>query len=90
MVRENLKIFLLHFRTESFASEDCQLFDFIPFAFCGERESLFINDNYSVKQLIDTNQQLIDKLREEKEKNRTNIKLPEKFYLNLSKKVLLS
>lgn len=56
------------FRTESFASEDCQLFDFIPFAFCGERESLFINDNYSVKQLIDTNQQLIDKLREEKEK----------------------
>ena len=46
------------FRTESFASEDCQLFDFIPFAFCGERESLFINDNYSVKQLIDTNQQV--------------------------------
>ena len=56
------------FQTESFVSEDCQLFDFIPFAFCGERESFFINDNYSVKQLIDTNQQLMNKLREEKEK----------------------
>jgi len=42
---------------------------FIPIClFGGERESLFINDNYSVKQLIDTNQQLIDKLRERKEK----------------------
>ena len=78
------------FRTESFASEDCQLFDFIPFAFCGERESLFINDNYSVKQLIDTNQQLIDKLREEKEKKTDKYQTARKILFNLSKKVLLS
>ena len=56
------------FDKSNYVGNDIPEFDFIPFAFCGERESLFINDNYSVKQLIDTNQQLIDKLREEKEK----------------------
>lgn len=57
------------FNVENFVSDDCQLFDFIPFAFCGERETLFINDSYTVKQLISTNRQLMEKLRKEKEKN---------------------
>ena len=34
------------------------LFDFIPFAFWGDREVFFINDNFSLKQMATTNQTL--------------------------------
>lgn len=55
------------FRTENFVSEDCLFFDFIPFAFYGEYEAFFINDNYSVKRLIRTSWQFAYKLKEEAE-----------------------
>lgn len=43
------------FDTATFQFQDDMLFDFIPFAFSGEREMFFVNDNYSVKQLNETN-----------------------------------
>lgn len=39
------------FNTNTFVSDDCIEFDFIPFAFEGERESFFINDNFTIKTL---------------------------------------
>lgn len=39
------------FNKNSYLSKDIVEFDFIPFAFEGNRESFFINDNYSVKNL---------------------------------------
>lgn len=46
------------FDTNTFVSVDNILFDFIPFAFYGVREAFFINDNYSLKRLIQTNRML--------------------------------
>ena len=67
------------FRTESFASEDCQLFDFIPFAFSGCREKFFINDNVDLNRLQKTNNQwtrtVKSQMEEAKQKNeRVNTK----------------
>ena len=42
----------------TFVSQDDPLFDFIPFAFWGDREVFFVNDNLSLKQLIRTNKTL--------------------------------
>jgi CRISPR-associated protein Cst1 len=39
----------------AFVHEDSILFDFIPFAFSKTREALFINNNFSIEQLINTN-----------------------------------
>ncbi len=44
-----------NFNVNNFVYEDSVLFDFIPFAFVGDREVLFINNNASVEQLIDSN-----------------------------------
>lgn len=44
-----------------FQSSDSIYYDFIPFAFSIGRESFFINDNYSIKQLYHTNQMLKEK-----------------------------
>lgn len=44
-----------NFDVNTFVYQDDIVFDFIPFAFLGDRESFFINDNYSVKQLIQVN-----------------------------------
>ena len=44
-----------NFDVNTFVAQDDIIFDFIPFSFLGEREALFINDSFSVKQLIDTN-----------------------------------
>ncbi|MDN5304616.1 MAG: CRISPR-associated protein Cst1 [Fusobacteriaceae bacterium] len=44
----------------SFVYEDSQLFDFIPFAFSKTRESFFINNNFTIEQLINTNKFEID------------------------------
>ncbi len=41
--------------TKTFNFEDELEFDFIPFAFSKSREAFFINNNYSIKQLIVTN-----------------------------------
>ena len=43
------------FDVNTFVSRDDCIFDFVPFAFTGDREAFFINDNYSVQELIRTN-----------------------------------
>lgn len=58
-----------NFDDKTFVSQDDILFDFIPFAFTGDRETFFINDNYSVKQLIDTNSQYKNFLEKEIEQS---------------------
>ena len=40
---------------KNFISQDSRYFDFIPFAFSKTRESFFINNNFTVKQLIGSN-----------------------------------
>jgi CRISPR-associated protein Cst1 len=47
-----------------FSSSDSRFYDFIPFAFTIGRNSFFINDNSTIKQLVRTNQVLQDKCRE--------------------------
>lgn len=47
-----------NFDVNTFVSEDDMFFDFIPFAFWGDREVLFVNDNFSLIQLINTNRTL--------------------------------
>ena len=46
--------------------EDSILLDFVPFGFFGEYESFFVNDSYSVKELIHTNDLLAEKMEEER------------------------
>lgn len=47
--------------TGLFSSSDSVFYDFIPFAFTIGRESFFINDNSTIKQLVNTNRILQDK-----------------------------
>lgn len=47
-----------NFDVNTFVSEDDMLFDFIPFAFWGDREVFFVNDNFSLRQMVTTNQTL--------------------------------
>lgn len=53
-----------NFDPQTYAAQDDMLFDFIPFAFQGNKESFFINDNYSVIQLLQTNRNFERKLKE--------------------------
>ena len=46
--------------------EDDFIFDFVPFGFFGEYESFFVNDSYSVKGLIYTNNLLAERMGEER------------------------
>jgi len=41
--------------TKNFVYQDSSYFDFIPFAFSKTRESFFINNNFTIDQLIKTN-----------------------------------
>lgn len=50
-----------------FSSSDSEFYDFIPFAFTIGRESFFINDNSSIRQLVRSNKLLQDKCREQRE-----------------------
>lgn len=50
------------FDPNTFISEDSEYFDFIPFAFTIGRESVFINDSSSLKDLFATNQMLQSKI----------------------------
>ena len=43
------------FDKNTFVAQDNQVFDFIPFAFMGGYETFFINDSFSVNNLINTN-----------------------------------
>lgn len=44
-----------NFDKDNFVYQDELEFDFIPFAFCGVRETFFINDNSSIDTLVRTN-----------------------------------
>lgn len=44
-----------NFDTNKLTLTDSRYFDFIPFAFCGNREMFFINDNSSLEMLMSTN-----------------------------------
>ena len=49
-----------------FSSSDSEFYDFIPFAFTIGRESFFINDNSTIRQLVRTNRILRDKCLEQR------------------------
>lgn len=49
------KAIAYNFDVNTFVCQDDSIFDFIPFAFLGDRDAFFINDNYSVKRLIEVN-----------------------------------
>lgn len=46
----------------TFEFHDGIIYDFIPFAFLGDREFFFINDNYSLKKLIKTNREFENRI----------------------------
>lgn len=62
------------FDIETFVQEDCLEFDFIPFAFTNTREALFINNNFTVYQLMQTFQKFKDIIEERKEEGRESAK----------------
>lgn len=47
-----------NFNISTFVGQDILEFDFIPFAFTGDREAFFINDNLSIKRLKTSNSTL--------------------------------
>ena len=55
------------FNEKLFSSSDSQFYDFIPFAFTIGRESFFINDNSTIRQLLRSNKLLQDKCRVQRE-----------------------
>ena len=57
------------FDKDTFVGNDCIEFDFIPFAFSDTRESYFINNNFDLKTLRQTNKKLIESINESEEKN---------------------
>lgn len=59
------KAIAYNFDVNTFVAQDDILFDFIPFGFLGDREAFFLNDNYSVKQLIQTNREFEESIKNE-------------------------
>lgn len=59
------------FDKNSFTFEDVIEFDFIPFAFSNSEmyETYFVNNNYSIKDLVNTNRILSKRLRDNEKKN---------------------
>lgn len=53
-----------NFKTSTFIASDEEIFDFIPFAFTEGREAFFINDNSSVKNLVNSNEKLYSNVME--------------------------
>ena len=51
------------FDKKTFVGQDEKEFDFIPFSFEGDREAFFINDNYTIKRIKNTNETLKRKIR---------------------------
>lgn len=62
-----------NFDVNTFVSQDDKLFDFIPFAFWGDREVFFVNASYSLKELVSINKRLKDRIGRELESSKTNI-----------------
>lgn len=57
--------------TNTYSGKDDIVFDFIPFAFTGSRESFFINENLKIEDLCESNQRLANKAVEDlKEDNK--------------------
>ncbi|MCD2503223.1 type I CRISPR-associated protein Cas8a1/Csx8 [Clostridium sp. NSJ-145] len=54
-----------NFNISTFVGNDIIEFDFIPIAFQGSREVFFINDNYTIKRLISTNEMFRKKVLDE-------------------------
>ena len=63
------------FNMSSFVGQDIQEFDFIPFAFINDRESLFINDNYEINRLNSAKQVFQEKIKADIE----NLELENKY-----------
>lgn len=63
------------FNMSSFVGQDIQEFDFIPFAFINDRESLFINDNYEINRLTSAKQVFQEKINADIE----NLELENKY-----------
>lgn len=57
-----------NFSTSSFVGEDIKEFDFIPFAFTGDREAFFVNDNFTIEKLKQSNFALENKVKLDMEK----------------------
>lgn len=52
-----------NFDTSRFVGKDDMLFDFIPFAFTIGRDVLFVNDNSDIKELVRTQEKLLDNVK---------------------------
>ena len=63
------------FNMSSFVGQDIQEFDFIPFSFLNDRESLFINDNYEINRLTSAKQVFQEKIKADIE----NLELENKY-----------
>ncbi len=62
------------FDTNTFVSQDDLIFDFIPFAFTGNRVAFFINSNYSLQELLAVNTVFRERTKQEFSKENTKIK----------------
>ena len=62
-----------NFDVNTFVSQDDKMFDFIPFAFWGDREVFFVNASYSLRELVRINEGLKDRIGRELENAKTNI-----------------
>lgn len=62
-----------NFDVNTFVSQDDKLFDFIPFAFWGDREVFFVNANYSLRELVSINKGLKYRIGKELETSKINI-----------------
>ena len=60
------------FDKKTFVGQDQKEFDFIPFSFEGDRESFFINDNYTIKRIKNTNETLRRKIKRDLENSDDN------------------
>ena len=60
------------FDKNTFVAQDSRIFDFIPFAFQGGYDTFFINDSFTIKSLINTNEAFKDKIKNSLEDERMN------------------
>ena len=63
------------FDKDTFVGEDIPEFDFIPFAFTKTYESYFVNNNFSIKDLEQTNNQLQENIDNNEEDKSSSTKL---------------
>lgn len=61
-----------NFKKDSYISEDISEFDFVPLSFIGNREAFFINDNFTLKRLKNSNDTLAKKIKLDLESENKN------------------